>query len=122
MWLCTFLNNYVVCYYRHSEYKNGITINIYLRTKYDKYFKRISRIMSLIYSYRKCFHQIQSRQNIPFMKYKNNPFLSVRHHYNISTILVKLFDYLPLYRRTFVIDVEMVMDPIDCLMTLIGST
>ena len=32
------------------------------------------------------------------MKYKNNPFLSDSRHYNISPILVKLFDYLPLYR------------------------
>ena len=124
---------------------------------------------------------MQSRQNIPFMKYKNNTFLSDSRHYNISPILVKLFDYLPLYRPgadpgfqirggtlkqncwgiscekslfyvkksyffpilregagrsrgeppwirlwrrtcTFVIDVEMVMDPVDCLMTLTGST
>jgi len=32
MWLCTFVNNCVVCYYRHSECKNSNTINIYLRT------------------------------------------------------------------------------------------
>jgi hypothetical protein len=37
---------------------------------------------------------------------------SFLHHYNISSILVKLFDYFPLYMRTFVFDVEMVMDPI----------
>jgi hypothetical protein len=61
-----------------------------------------------------------SRKQIDVLQNRGNTLLfrenfirqSFLHHYNISSILVKLFDYFPLYMRTFVFDVEMVMDPI----------
>ena len=63
---------------------------------------------------RKQIDVLQNRGNKLFIDLLRENFIrqSFLHHYNISSILVKLFDYFPLYMRTFVFDVEMVMDPI----------
>lgn len=97
-----------------SIFKKNSSIAYILEDITELCYRNTHQEMVYIRYSRKQIDVLQNRGNKLFIDLFRENFIrqSFLHHYNISSMLVKLFDYFPLYIRTFVFDVEMVMDPI----------